>query len=396
MTDADRQRWSAGARIVSVTAVPARFRRNEPYLGERPSGTTEADYFTRPPYRALYSAFFETVFVRLTLDDGTVGWGEALAPVSPRTVAAIVEDLLAPVLVGMNPLEHDVAWSTMYGLMRERGHYGGFMLDAISACDIALWDAKGKVLGQPVHALLGGSYRESIPCYVSGLPKPTDEQRVALAETWAERGFHRLKLAAGFGADQDVGTLRALRESLGSEATLLLDAHWVYGLDEAVALGRRLEDLGVAVFEAPMNPEDVRGHARLADAIAVPVAIGETERTRFQFLRWLEAGAADLLQPDVGRTGITELVKIAAMAEAFNVPIAPHQSVGLGPCIGASVHVAAAIPNLYLLEYQPPVVELANELLVTPLPCTAGVFHLPSEPGLGIEIDEQRLAELQA
>ena len=387
---------SSGVRIAAIDAVPARFRRNEPYLGESPSGATEAEYFVRPPYRALYSAFFETLFVRLTLDDGTIGWGEALAPVSPRTVGAIVEDLLAPVLIGTDPLHHDVAWSRMYGLMRERGHYGGFMLDAISACDIAMWDARGKVLGQPVSTLLGGTYHDPIPCYVSGLPEPTDDRRVALAETWASRGFHRFKLAAGFGVDEDVRTLRALPAALGPESALLLDAHWVYGLDEAIVLGRRLEDLGIAAFEAPMNPEDVRSHARLADSIAVPVAIGETERTRFQYLRWLEAGAADLLQPDVGRTGIADLVKIAGMAEASNVPIAPHQSVGLGPCIAASIHVAAAIPNLYLLEYQPPVVELANELLASPLACDAGAFSIPDGPGLGIDLDERRLADLQA
>src|SRR5699024_10907872 len=109
-------------------------------------------------------------------------------------------------------------WAVMYGLMRERGHYGGFMLDAISACDLAIWDLKGKILGQPVHRLLGGPYQDRIPCYVSGLPEPTDEKRAALAESWVNRGFISFKLAAGYGVDQDARSLEVLRHTLGDEA----------------------------------------------------------------------------------------------------------------------------------------------------------------------------------
>ena len=382
--------------IVKVEALPARFRREEAYLGSLPPGAGEASYFVRPPYRALYSAYFETVFVKITAADGTVGWGEALAPVAPEAVAKLIEQLLAPILMGKDPRSHDHLWSVMYGLMRERGHYGGFMLDAISACDIALWDLSGKLLDEPLFRLLGGPHREHIPCYVSGLPKPTDPERVALALSWAERGFSAFKLAAGFGVNADRHSLAALRGALGPGAPLLLDAHWVYGLDEAVALGRHLEALDVAAFEAPLNPEDVEGHAKLADAVAVPVAIGETERTRHQFKPWLLQRGADILQPDVGRTGITELLKIASMAEAFNIPVAPHLSVGLGPCIAASIHIAAAIPNFFLLEYQPPVFELANALLIHPLECLQGRYTLPNTPGIGVVVDEKKLANLQA
>jgi len=382
--------------IASVEAIPVRIKRDEAYLGALPPGAGDGAYFLRPPYRALYSTHFETTFVKVVTDDGVVGWGEALAPVAPDVVATIVTQLLAPLLTGRDPLTGGVLWGTMYDLMRERGHYGGFMLDAISACDIALWDLRGKILGVGVHTLLGGAHRHRVPCYVSGLPKPTDTERAALAADWQSKGFDAFKLAAGYGIHADAASLCALRERLGATSTLLLDAHWVYTLDEAVTLGRRLEDLGVAVFEAPLNPEDLDGHVRLADALAVAVAIGETERTRFQLRPWLVRRGADLLQPDVGRTGISELVKIAHMAEAFNIPVAPHQSVGLGVCIAASIQVAAAIPNLWMLEYQPPVFELANTLLVEPLVCEAGAFHLPSGPGLGVEIDEAKLRRLQS
>jgi L-alanine-DL-glutamate epimerase-like enolase superfamily enzyme len=382
--------------ITSVEAIPVRVRRDEAYLGALPPGAGDAAYFLRPPYRALYSAHFETTFVKIATDEGVVGWGEALAPVAPEVVATIVAQLLAPVLRGRDPLAGDVLWGTMYDLMRERGHGGGFMLDAISACDIALWDLRGKILGVGVHTLLGGPHLRRVPCYVSGLPRPSDAERAALAADWQEKGFDAFKLAAGHGVEADAASLAALRERLGPAATLLLDAHWVYTLDEAVTLGRRLEGLGVAVFEAPLNPEDLDAHVRLADALAVAVAIGETERTRYQFRPWLERRGADLLQPDVGRTGISELVKIAHMAEAFNIPVAPHQSVGLGVCIAASIQAAAAIPNLWMLEYQPPVFELANTLLVEPLVCAAGAFHLPEGPGLGVAVDEAKLRSLQS
>ena len=383
-------------RITSVEAIPVRIKRDEAYLGALPPGAGDDAYFLRPPYRALYSTRFETAFVKIATDEGIIGWGEALAPVAPEVVCTIVEQLLAPVLRDRDPLAGDALWGTMYDLMRERGHYGGFMLDAISACDIALWDVRGKALGQSVRTLLGGPHRSTVPCYVSGLPKPTDDERVALAAAWVDRGFTAFKLAAGYGTERDAASMRALRHQLGPSCALLLDAHWVYGLDEAVVLGRRLEELDVAAFEAPLNPEDLEAHVRLADAIAVPVAVGETERTRYQFKPWLVRRGADLLQPDVGRTGISELVKIAHMAEAFDIPVAPHLSVGLGICIAASIQVAAAIPNLAMLEFQPPVFELANTLLEVPLVCRDGSYELPDGAGLGVAIDEARLRELQA
>jgi galactonate dehydratase len=345
---------------------------------------------------ALPGRRLETVFVKITTADGVTGWGEALAPVAPEVVQTIVQQLLQPVLIGKNPLDGNVLWTIMYDLMRERGYYGGFMLDAISACDIALWDLRGKLLHQPVHQLLGGTYREAIPCYVSGLPRPTDAQRVELALEWTAKGFHAFKLAAGFGVKEDTDSIAALRSALGPDSPLLLDAHWVYTLDESIRLGRNLEALDAAVLEAPINPEDIDAHIELAKAVAIPVAIGETERTRYQFQPWLTRRGADLLQPDVGRTGISELIKIAQMAETFNIPVAPHLSVGLGVCISASIHVAAAIPNLYMLEYQPPVFELANALLSEPLICADGKYQLPAGNGLGIEINESRLQDLQS
>lgn len=382
-------------KIQAIEVLPVRIKREEAYLGALPPDVDPEQYFLRPPYRALYSAYFETVFVKITTSDGVVGWGEALAPVAPEVVQTIIEQLLSPVLIGRNPLDGNVLWNVMYDLMRVRGYYGGFMLDAISACDVALWDLRGKILNQPVYQLLGGAYRESIPCYVSGLPRPTDTERAELAQEFADKGFTAFKLAAGHGVDADTASIKSLRDALGAEATLLLDAHWVYALDEAIQLGHRLTELDTALLEAPLNPEDIDAHIQLTRAVAIPIAMGEAERTRYQFKPWLVQRGADILQPDVGRVGISEIIKIAQMAETFNIPVAPHISVGLGVCISASLHVAAAIPNLFMLEYQPPVFEIANMFLKSPLVCHAGQYEIPSGVGLGIEIDEYRLQEMQ-
>ncbi|MCE2489727.1 MAG: mandelate racemase/muconate lactonizing enzyme family protein [Anaerolineae bacterium] len=379
--------------IESIDAIPVRLRRDEAYLGALPPHTEVGNYFLRPPYRCLYSATYETVFVRLRSSEGLTAWGEALAPVAPEVVCAIIEQLLAPALIGRETLGAGRLWHLMYDLMRDRGYYGGHMLDAISAVDIALWDAAGKLLDQPVHALIGGAFREDVPCYVSGLPRPSDDGRVELALDWQAKGFHAFKLAAGYGVRNDETTTRRLREALDEGSTLLLDAHWTYTVEEALQLGRRLEGLEVGFLEAPINPEDIAGHRRLSNGLVIPVAVGETERTRYQFRPWLEQRAISVLQPDIGRAGISESMVIAQMAEAFNARMAPHLSVGLGPCIAASIQLAAALPNLYLLEYQPPVVELANNLLQEPIVVEGGRFMIPEGPGLGVELD---LAKLRA
>ncbi len=383
-------------KIQSIEAIPVRIKRDDAYLGKLPPHVDTENYFTRPPYRALYSAYFETVFVKVTTSDGIIGWGEALAPVAPEVVSIIIEQLLTSVLIGCNPLNGDVLWSQMYDLMRVRGYYGGFMIDAISAIDIALWDLRGKILNQPVYQLLGGAYRESIPCYVSGLPRPTAAERVELAQTFVAKGFNAFKLAAGHGVVNDTASVKALRLALGDDATILLDAHWVYALDDAIRLGNNLIELGAGFLEAPLNPEDIDAHIKLAQAVAIPIAIGEAERTRYQFKPWLVQRGADILQPDVGRAGISEVLKIAHMAETFNIPVAPHLSVGLGICIGATLQVAAAIPNLYLLEYQPPVFEIANLLLDIPLVCENGHYHLPNATGIGVTLNEKKLKDIQA
>ncbi|WP_454122946.1 mandelate racemase/muconate lactonizing enzyme family protein [Kosakonia sp. Marseille-Q7440] len=379
-------------KISRIDCFPLKITTPQAYLGGEVKAS-DSDYYYRPEYRCVYSRKMETCLVKITTDSGHVGWGEALAPVVPQVIAELITQLFAPLLTGQSPFASQVLNARMYDAMRDRGHITGYHIDALAAVDIALWDLKGQILNQPVFQLLGGAFREQIPCYVSGLPEPDLPARCALALRWQQKGFNAIKLALGYGVQQDVENVRAIRDALGPQASLFLDAHWNYSVAQAAELANALHPLGVGFLEAPLLPEDIAGHRELRAKSPLPIALGETERTRYQFRPFIEQRAMDIVQPDVGRTGITELMHIASLAQTWNLQVAPHLSVGLGPCIAASIHVAAALPNLFMLEYQPPVFELANQLLDTPLVCEAGHYALPQGAGLGIAINEARVRE---
>ncbi|MEV0159842.1 mandelate racemase/muconate lactonizing enzyme family protein [Nonomuraea fuscirosea] len=375
------------SQIRQVRCFPVKIRHEAAYLGTPPQ---EEGYFLRPPWRSLYSARFETLLVSITCADGTTGWGEALAPVAPEVPAAIVERLLAPALIGQDPTRVRPLWERLTGLMRERGHLTGHQADALAAVDIALWDLAGKLTGLSVASLLGGAFTDDVPVYVSGLPRPTDAERAALAEEWAAKGATSVKLHLGHGVEEDLATVDAVA---ASGLKVAVDAHWVYDVPSAVRLARGLAERGALFLEAPLAPEDVEGHRELVRRAELPIAVGETLRNRYEFAHWLSRRALGLAQPDVGRTGITELMSIAELAAAHHVPVAPHHSTGLGVALAAGLHVSAALGNLACFEYQPTTCEVAGTILTAPLPGGAGGFPLPAGPGLGVEVDITTLKE---
>jgi len=379
-------------KVVAVESYVVKLRPPEAYLGTRPAAVNGDGYYLRPPWRSLYSDRFETLIVRLTCDDGTTGWGEALAPVAPEIAQAVVDRLVAPVLVGQDPRRVRPLWTTLTGLMRERGHLGGHQADALAAVDIALWDVAGKAYGVPVHALLGGAYRDEVPTYVSGLPRPTDAERFSLASEWVGNGVRAIKLHLGHGVAEDLATFDAV-QAAHPQLRVAVDAHWAYALADALRLGRALDDRGAWFLEAPLVPEDIAAHRELAAALTTPVAIGEALRHRYEFRAWLEARAVDVCQPDVGRTGITEAMAIAEVAAAHHIPVAPHHSVGLGVAVAAGLHVSAAIEDMPAFEFQPGTMAVANRILTAPLNGGPVSFALPQTPGLGVEVDPATLLE---
>ncbi|MGW4396269.1 mandelate racemase/muconate lactonizing enzyme family protein [Amycolatopsis nivea] len=383
-------------RIADVTTYVLKPAGRQAYLGALEDGSelgADQGYVVREPWRSLYSGRFETMLVKITADDGTTGWGEALAPVGPEVVAAIVDRLLAGWLRGRELTGPRPLWHGLRDLMRERGHLVGHQADALAAVDIALWDLYGKLTGQPVARLLGGAHREHVDVYISGLARSTDEERAALAADWARQGARRVKLAAGKGIEADLATFDAVAAA-APEMKIAVDAHWAYRIGEAVELGRELDRRGALFFEAPLVPEDVDGHRELAARITTPVAVGEAMRNRYEFADWLGRRALRLAQPDVARTGITEAMSIVELTSAYHVPVVCHHSVGLGVSLAAGIHVSAASADTPYFEYQPDTIPVAQRILRTPLTAGPTGFAVPDGPGLGIDVDADLVAAL--
>lgn len=352
--------------------------------------------------RPSYAQGIDTCLVRIETDDGLVGWGEAKAPVAPRAAQVIVHDLLRELLIGADPRNVEVIWETMYASMRLRGHEGGFLLEAMSGVDIALWDIVGKATGEPVHRLLGGAYRDEVLVYASGVPATkaarggADHDRMlAGARSAVERGFRGLKMAIGLDPDADIASVAAVREVVGPDVRVFVDAAGNYDVGTAVRVGRELEVLGVGFLEAPLPPEFVEGYAQVAHALELPVA-NDLIYNRFQVLRFLRAGALDIVQPDVCRAGgITELKRIAVLTDAFGVAFTPHVSIGSAIHFIASAHCAAAAPNLHQMEYWFGQNPLGDAILKEPaLGLVDGHLPVPQGPGLGIEVDEEKVRAL--
>jgi galactonate dehydratase len=348
-------------------------------------------YLVQPGWRGIYSSRIETMIVRIETSEGIVGYGEGQSPIAPEVSAAIVNKVLAAVLIGRDPLAPRALRREMYDLMNLRGHTGGFMVDAISAIDIALWDVAGKAAGLPIYRLFGGPCRDVIPVYVSGVRGESVSDKIAMINSFIDRGFTDFKLFAGFGVAEDAELVRALLEGVGYRARLAVDVLWKYDTNSALRLGRLLETAGALWLEAPVEPEDVAGNSSLARALDLPIANGETLRTRLEFRPWLEQRAIDIAQPDIGRCGLTEGLAVIELAETFHVPVALHMGMASAVMIAATLQAAAASPHVGLIEYQPVVLEAANQLLTTPLRCEAGRMKVPAGPGLGIELNDAAL-----
>ncbi|MEZ4862491.1 MAG: mandelate racemase/muconate lactonizing enzyme family protein [Caldilineaceae bacterium] len=350
------------------------------------------DYFiAADAWTSIYSRAHETCLVRIEADNGMVGWGEAQAPVGARATKALVEELCRPVVLGRDPFDVEYLWYRLYSAMRERGHITGFYVDALAGVDIALYDLLGRVLQLPVHKLLGGRFRNQVEVY-AGLGG-TDATRIAQAAVeHVGYGYRALKLHLRMANPDLLEIVQAVREAVGPAITLMVDIHMLRDVSGAIELGRGLEALGVRWLESPSQPEDVQGQAEIAKALDMQVATGEWLRTTWEWRQWIERRAFDVAMPDIARTGLSEGKRIAALCDSFNLPIAPHVGGGGIVSVAASIHYAAAIPNFQILEHS----HHANAMkaLITtrhPEPVN-GAFLLDDTPGLGVEIDEAKVA----
>lgn len=339
----------------------------------------------------------QTLLVKITTDQGIVGWGESHAVMTPRVVKTVITDLFTPILLGENAFNIEVLWEKMYSTQRLRGYTSGFFKRAMAGIDIALWDILGKAAGMPVYRLLGGKFRDTIPTY-QGVGGRDISQLRENAHRLLEKGFTVMKMGLSKGGPHtsDIERVAAVAEILKGKGEILVDSLGAYTLHEATTVGRQLDALGnVGWWEDVLMPEDIDGYARLADALDVPICAGEQYSNRFQFRDLFAVRAADIVNPDVSRVGLTEYKRIAIMAEVHNVLHSPHSSMGTAPYRAAAIHLCVSTPNALILEGgESHLGPLGNRLLKEPLGYQAGYVEAPNRPGLGVEFDETELAKV--
>ncbi len=361
--------------------------RDTPYLGPLGPGeeVNARGYFVRKNNRTIYPTTDRTVLVRMTASDGTVGWGETYGVVAPDAVVAILRDVLIPFVEGRDPRDAAAIYDELYDLMRVRGGSGGFYGDALAAIDIALWDLAAKLARVPLADALGGARTDRIPAYVSGLPRATLAERVALAGDWIARGFRGVKYAAVVSREGVAAEMHALRAALGADADLMVDLHWKYSAEDALVLAEEVRRANPYFIEAPCAPEDVAGLARVAADSGLPVAAGEEWRNVHEARLRLDAARLAYVQPEMAHTGVSQFMAIAALAQASGARVIPHATIGVGIFLAASLHASSALANCPYHEYQPSVFDRNLDYVETTMRCDAGFYRLPAGPGLGVE-----------
>lgn len=337
---------------------------------------------------------------RVDTDEGITGWGEAFGPA--RIHKTVIDHYYADYLVGKDPFDTQVIWEHLYNLFRDNGQKG-VTVQALSAIDIALWDIKGKVVGRPVYQMMGGTSRERIAPYATGMYRryTADEidECTAEAVSYADQGFRGIKIKIGFGVEYDVRLVKAIREAVGSNVEIMVDANHAYNATTAIRVGAALQEFDISWFEEPVPPEDLDGYREVRAALSIPISGGEAEFTRYGLFHLIHNRCVDIVQPDCTITGgLSEFSKIATLCTIANVQCIPHVW-GSGIALMTGIHAAFSLPDYPpSLEPSPTLVEydrtpnLFREKLASGLPqMTDGWIAAPRAPGLGIEIDEEML-----
>jgi D-galactarolactone cycloisomerase len=345
-----------------------------------------------------------STIVEIVTDEGITGWGESLCMglQPPEIAAATIESALKPLLIGEDPSNTEVMWHRMYNHTRDYGTKGA-MIGAISAIDIALWDIVGKKLNQPVYQLLGGAFRRKVQAYATGFYRISgqgEQERLAKeAETHMKAGFTAMKIKLGFGVEDDIRVMQAIRNAVGDDITLMIDSNHAYGVSEAIQLGLALKDYKLRWIEEPVVPEDIAGYKQVRNALQTSIAGGEGEYTVFGFRDLIGNRAIDIAQPDICHAGgFTACKHIAALAYAHGIQVNPHVW-GSGIGQAASLHLLAALPVAnYSLFAKQPIFEydcsshpFRSQLIKDPIIHKDGWIDIPEKPGIGIEVNRSVL-----
>lgn len=323
-------------------------------------------------------------------DEGVTGLGLGGSMMVNEDIARSVLVGLKEQLIGEDPFDNEKMWDVMWKpkLIGRRG----LTTRVISAIDIAIWDLKGKICGQPLYKLLGG-FTTKLPTYIAGGYYEEGKGLKELAREMEDNvamGARAVKMKiGGMPINMDVERVRVAREAVGPEVKLLVDANNAYRYYEAIEIARKIEKYDIFWFEEPVAPDDYRGHAMIMQATSIPVATGENEYTRYGFRDLIEHNAVAIINADAQVLGgVTEFMKVAALAQAYDLPIAPHGKQDV------HVHLVAAIPNGLMVEYyrdstDPMWAHMFQETLRLD---KEGFLSPPDRPGLGVELNREALA----
>lgn len=340
---------------------------------------------------------FKAMVVALTTDDGITGWGECIARRAPKVLDSVVRELLWPVVQGRDPRDVEGIWDECFGLLRPWGHYRGFVQEAMSGIDCALWDIVAKAQGIPLYKALGGAGRASVPVYGSKVYTAEPAAMARRAADQVAKGHRAIKIQLGRNAKwggyrADIAVAGAIREAIGPDIEMGADVNSAYDAATAIKVCHEIARYDLAFIEEPVFPDDIDGYELIRRSQPIPLAGGESEFGIFGFRELLSRRALDIVQPDVARIGgYTAAKRLGALVHAHNVKYAPHTGFSCGLAQVASMHLAASVPNLWRIEWMW-IGNPLSEVFEQPLPQPKdGVLTLPAGPGLGLEPDRKKL-----
>lgn len=342
------------------------------------------------------------LFVKVETDEGITGWGESFTLKDrERSIVQHISEL-TPYLIGRDPNQIKYFTHMIYDKFAER-RGGVDLYCAMSGIEQALWDILGKRLHSPVYNLLGGPCHEKIRVYANGWSRgaKTSQEFAERALEVIQKGFTAIKFyPASFLTSKTeremekaaVENMRAVRKAVGEDIDILVDAWRLPEPGQAIRMAKKLEEFNLFWYEEPVPSENVNVLAEVRQAIPMPIVTGECLYTKFEFREVLEKRAADILNPDVGSCGgILALKEIAAMAEPYYVKISPHNFNSTTIALAATIQVSATLPNFLIAEYFVNFEEAGNSIVQSPLKVENGFINLPTQPGLGLELDEDQL-----
>jgi D-galactarolactone cycloisomerase len=349
-----------------------------------------------------------SLIVKVDTDAGISGFGESGQYGPGEPVASFIEHILKPMIIGKCPLDVAVIWEKMFTGIRDYGRKTTG-IEAISGIDIALWDIAGKFYQKPIYKLMGGSFREKVKAYATGCYYRGNDVRdykgnLSIlkdeARQFFDAGFTAMKCKVGLlHIDEDAERVAAIREVIGPDATLMVDANHAYNFHTAKKIGKYLEEFNIHFFEEPVLPENLTGYRMLRESLNMAIAAGENEFTRYGFLELLKNNCLDIIQPNIGCAGgFTEIKRIESLASSYHVMVIPH-CWGSGIALAAALQFSAALAplphtafpcapeNEPMLEFDTNYNPLRDELLVKNFSFSDGFVKVPDGPGLGVDIN---------